>query len=186
MDALTTAFRDSQNGVGASAQAQQAGNFRKWREYTESIGIKDCWLDSFPGHIKPLIVGGFVSALRQNRFGKKAQPLLLHSTIKGALSSIRTEFRKNMRGDPACGGVGEGTSIFIQRQLRGFEDSDPAPKQAKALPLSVFKLISCCTFSPKQIAVSQLVLCAFFLLCDPASMFGRSGWGNEAIVRSER
>ena len=120
-----------------TTQAQQSRNLLKWKKFLESCGIRDVWLDSFPSQVRPLLVGAFVAALRRNQFGKKVQPRLLHSTITGAISALRTEFRKNMRSDPATDGTRE-MSILIKRQLRGYKDADPATKQAKALPLLVF------------------------------------------------
>ena len=66
-----------------------------------------------------------------------------------------------MRPDPAADSTGK-MSVFIQRQLRGYEDGDPVTRQAAALPLLVFKVIASCSSSHKILAVSQLILGAFF------------------------
>lgn len=53
-------------------------------------------------------------------------------------------------------------SVFIERQLWGYKDVDPPPDCAAALPLIVFKLIASCPSNPKLLALSQIVLGAFF------------------------
>ena len=53
-------------------------------------------------------------------------------------------------------------STLIARQLKGYKDADPAVKQAKALPLIVFKSVAGDSSTHKLLALSQLVIGAFF------------------------
>ena len=124
LDALTRAIRDSKGGLARSTQKKLSGDLLKWRKFLASVGIRDFWIDGVPQQVRPLLVGRFLAALRRNQFGKKVQQKLLYSTLKGALSAVRTEFRQNMKPDPAVDGSGN-MSVFIQRQLRGYEDVDP-------------------------------------------------------------
>ena len=101
MDAIAAGFKDSEEGITEQYAQKQDGNFSKWCQYMESLGIEDVWLRDVPKEGRIGLLAGFEAAVRRNKFGKYKKPSLLHGSVSGAVTSVCTAFRENLMDDPS-------------------------------------------------------------------------------------
>ena len=105
--------------------------------YCGSIGIiKDEFLNHFTRGQQIRIMGDFDMALREGRFSGLSHGNLVESAIQGAIPYVSQTFRENDRPNPTKDEDGELGRVLL-RQYRAYKNSDPNPKQQKAVPICV-------------------------------------------------
>ena len=110
---------------------------RKWTDYSNKNGINDPWLQSCSTIQKNLIMSGFANSIRKNEFGKhKKKTQLMGKSVEATINNVSTTFREHSLRNPTLDDDGA-KSIIISRQMKGYKNTDPAPKNQIALPFSV-------------------------------------------------
>jgi hypothetical protein len=123
--------------------------------------IQDDFLDGFHREQRTQLLSAFASSCRRNQHGKTKKRTLTGSTVKSTVAHVCAVFRTHLRPDPALD-ANDRPALFLSRQIAGYIDSDAAPKQQKALPLSVFRAMYHNKFTPHDEAMGQLACGAFF------------------------
>lgn len=100
-------------------------------------------------------------ALRQARFSRATYDTLVEGTIRSAISYVAQTFRENDRSNPTRDEDGE-LGRLLSRQFRSFRNSDPSPRQQKAIPICVLIELSKLSFTETQRSIHQLANGAFF------------------------
>ena len=103
-------------------------------------------------------------ALREGRFSRKPHDTLAEGTVRGAISYVAQTFRENDRPNPTRDNDGK-LGQLLSRQYKAFKNKDPKPKQQKALPIGVLRLVAKADVTEPQRAVAQLAIGAFFFAC---------------------
>ena len=103
----------------------------------------------------------FAMALREGRFSGPSHVTLVESTIRGAISYVSQTFRENDRPNPTKDEDGE-LGRVLSRQYRSYKNSDPNPKQQKAIPIYVVVEVFKNKATETQRATSQLAIGGFF------------------------
>ena len=74
---------------------------------------------------------------------------------------MASTFKEKFLGDPTLDAQGK-RWMMLQRQLRGYEDSDPLQKRQACIPLIIFKKLLQDARTPEQLAIAQLSTGALF------------------------
>jgi hypothetical protein len=128
--------------------------WRRWECFLKEWGVVgDPFLDSVPSPEERLLLArGYVSYHRSFDFNaqgeattKRPKPMV-SSTLRDAISSVASSFRKRGRHSPfhIQNGVHEAGSIHprIRLMLRGYEKDDPPPRRQKAVtPVLLLDLV---------------------------------------------
>ena len=162
MASISSGWDDQIKGVTSGTSSKQSAHFRKWKDYANSMGIKDPWLRSFSVHQRNLIMSGFANSIRNNEFGKKKKKKeLMGDTVATTLNNVSTTFRQCSFRNPTLDEDGM-KSILISRQVKGYRKVDPATKHQLALPFSCFKTIYNKQDSNLNLVLGQLIAGALF------------------------
>ena len=161
MDHLSQSFIDQDAGVAPATNQKQIGCFDKWQRFLSDNGIEDEWLTDYSQEHKTYLISAFAGACRRNLYGKTSKTQLRGKTVKATITNVRSTFRSNLQPDPALD-PDKKMSLFLVRQLAGYDDADPSQKQEKALPVSVFRKLLENKFTPKDEALGELATGAFF------------------------
>ena len=103
-------------------------------------------------------------ALREGGFSGSSHGTLVESTIRGAISYVSQTFRENNRPNPTKDEDGELGRVLL-RQYRAYKNSDPNPKQQKAIPIFVVAEVFKKKSTEIQQATSKLEIVGFFYAC---------------------
>ena len=161
MAALAQSFIDQESGVAPATMQKQVGCFDRWIRFLRDMGIEDEWLSQYQQDQRIYLLSAFAGSCRRNEYGTTRKSILLGKTVKSTITNVRSAFRANLRPDPALDPDMK-CSLFLIRQFSGYTDADPATKQEKALPLSVFRKLLENNFTPLDEALGQLANGAFF------------------------
>ena len=104
----------------------------------------------------------FSASVRKNQSGITRKQILLHGTVKSAISDVSMSFQTHLRSDPTLESSGQ-TSLIIQRQLRGCKTLDPPTRHQKAIPANLVLHIYKQTNTHMNTAIGQLIAGSFFL-----------------------
>ena len=85
-------------------------------------------------------------------------------TVQSAVDHVVATFRENNRANPILN-IDIQVSWILARQFQGYGKDDPKPKQEKALPLCIIKLVALKVATKKQQAIRQLIIGTFFFAC---------------------
>ena len=113
-------------------------------------------------------MSSFSASVRRNQFGKTRKKILLHGTVKSAISDISTSLQTQLQSEPTLESAGQ-TSLILQRQLRGYKTLDPTNKNQKAIPENLSLHIYKRTNTHLNTAIGQLIAGAFSSACGHAS-----------------
>ena len=106
-------------------------------------------------------MSSFATSVRRNQSGKTGKHVLLHRTVKSAISDVSAPFRTHLRSDPTLESSGQ-TSLIIQRQLGGYKTLDPPTKHQKAIPAKLILHIYKRTDTHLNTSIGQLTAGSFF------------------------
>jgi hypothetical protein len=115
-----------EGAVTGKTHEDQAGAFRRFREYLDSGGIVDYYF-----------LEDFTKGLRNGRFSGPSHDTLVEDTIRGAVSYVASTFRENDRLNPTKDEDSE-LDRLLSRQYRAFRNEDPPVVHQKAVPVYVF------------------------------------------------
>ena len=100
-------------------------------------------------------------ALREGRFLGPSHGTLVESTIKSSLGYVAQTFRDNDQPNPTHDEDHQ-LGRLLSRQYRPFKNKDPPPKQQKALPIGVLRVVTELQVTELQKAIIQLSIGANF------------------------
>ena len=134
---LEAAETAREGAVTIKTHADQARAMQRWASYSESVGIRgDVSLNFSTKGQRTKLVGAFAMALNEGRFSPRYHGTLAEETVRSTISYVGSTFRENGRPNPTRDEDGE-LRRLLSRQYRSFKNSDPNPKQQKAVPFSV-------------------------------------------------
>ena len=139
---LVTAEITRQDAVTGKTHEDQARAFRRWEKYLLSVGIReDIFLESLTKGQRIRVCGAFTMALRKGRFSGPAHGTLVESTVKSAVGYVAQTFRDHDHPNPTHD-KNHQLGRLLSRQYRSFRNKEPPPKQQKALPIGVLKVLA--------------------------------------------
>ena len=107
------------------------------------------------------MVSSLAASVRRNQFGKTGKHVLLHGTVKSAISDVSASFLTHLRSDPTLESSGQ-TYLIILRQLRGYKTLDPPTRHQKSIPAKLVLHIYKRTDTHLNTAIGQLIAGEFF------------------------
>ena len=161
MDRISRAQIDSYKGIARSTRNKQIGHFNRWKRFLSKCSIKDPFLTQYKPVEKGQIICAFSNTVRNNELGTTTKPSLRATTVNATITDVASTFRENFLDDPTLDDKGKRWMV-LQRQLRGYEDSDPIKKRQACIPLIVFKTLLQKARTPNEIAISELTSGALF------------------------
>ena len=163
MGLLTAASSARDDAVVESTHDEQARGWRRWLIFLARIGIpSDPYLDDFDPPSRLRLLGAFAESVRVGDYADKrpSQPYVA-ATAKKYVDQVGKTFLGSHRPDPRLDPSGN-TSALLQRQFRGYKNSDKPSTGQKALPPSVLIRMFEVANSPTTLLLSNLAIAAFF------------------------
>jgi hypothetical protein len=112
------------------------------------------------------VIGAFAAAYRNGRFNPKhdpsAGPAVGAKSIRAALDAVAATFRANGHPSPIHDPVTFRLAFILQRQLKGYTNTDPGEKPQKAITPRILRELITIRHTTLDEAVSQLTIGAFF------------------------
>jgi hypothetical protein len=133
-DCIAAAIAPEQ-AVERGTHKKQTQAWKRWQEYTKSIGIRDDnYLEFFSQEDRHVLIGAFAMALRDARFSKPPHERLAAGTVQDSIQYVCMTFRENGHPNPTFDKDGK-LAFILQQEFRPFKSSDPKEKHQKAIPL---------------------------------------------------
>ena len=140
LDDLLAAEMQRDEGVTKNTKDKEARVWRRWVEYSKSIGFShDVWLSNMQREHQTYIIGAFAAALRRKEFSKPDEKSLVASTVQEAMAKLGEIFRSNMGYNPTHGVNSNALHPLLTRQFKGMRNLDPGKIQQKALPVCIYR-----------------------------------------------
>ena len=121
-------------------------------------------------------MSSFAASVQQNQFGTTRKKMLLHVTVKSAISDVSMSFRTHLWNELTLDSSGQ-TSLLLQRKLRGYKTLDPTTKYQKYIPAKIFLHLYNQPNTHLNKAINQLIAGAFF--------FGMRSCNNSTTPKGE-
>ena len=126
-----------EHAVEQGTQEKKDWAWRRWKEYIQSIKIKDnVLLEYFSREHRHIIIGVFAMGVREARFSRPSHEQLDTGTVKDTMQYVCTTFQENGYQNPSINGD-EQPAFILQQEFRLFKHSDPEEKHQKTIPMSV-------------------------------------------------
>jgi len=139
LDDLLDAEMQRDEGVTKNTKDKECRVWRRWSEYSHSIGFShDVWLSDLRPEQRTYVIGAFAAALRRREFSRPDEKCLVASTVQETVAKLGEIFRANVGYNPTHG-AGSQLHPLLTRQFKGMRNLDPGEKQQKALPVSVYR-----------------------------------------------
>ena len=106
-------------------------------------------------------MSAFAQATREATFSPTDNINLVEGTVNATLSYVAQAFRSNNRPDPRLDVDGK-IYFMLQEQFRGYRNQDGSRRKQKALPMSVLRKMHEIADSPKDKALTWLLIGAIF------------------------
>jgi hypothetical protein len=160
---MSAAQSTSRAAMVEGTNAKQVRAWTRFQRYLGIIGVvDDPFLDSFSRFQRIRILSAFAHAIREGRFCDGAHRKTVKSeSVRSALDCVSQVFKLADRADPRLDRDGKFT-LFLQRQLRGYRASDPAPKPQVAMTASILQQFYSSAISDFDKALCELFIGAFF------------------------
>jgi hypothetical protein len=136
---ITAAESAMQGAVVETTDAKQALAWERYKYYLSSIGIsKDYYLDNFDRHQKHKILSAFCNAIREGRLLTKQNKINKSTSVQAALDYVAQAYKLANRPDPRLD-IDRKFAFILQRQIRGYKNSDNPEQQQVAVTGSVLR-----------------------------------------------
>jgi hypothetical protein len=123
--------------VERGTHKKQDRAWRRWKEYSYSIGIKDnLYLKIFSQEHRHIIMGKFAMAVREARFSRESHEQLAAGTVEDTMQYVCATFGENGYPNPSTDIDGQ-LAFILQQEFRLFKNTDPEEKHQKSIPISV-------------------------------------------------
>jgi len=118
-----------ERAVERGTHEKQDRVWRRWKEYTRSIGIKeDLFLENFSRDHRHIIIGAFAMAVRESSFSRASHERLAAGTVKDTVQHVCATFRENGYPNPSIDDNGL-PAFILQREFRSLK----IPNQKKSI-----------------------------------------------------
>jgi hypothetical protein len=124
----------------------------------------DIFLRQFTTHERHLLLGAFAQSARNCEWSKssKGYDHLVAKSCRTAIDSVCQAFVESGYDDPGKDSHGK-LAFILQRQIKGYKNSDPSEQPQKAIPFGLLqKIITLPTKDPLRRRFQQLTHMAFF------------------------
>ena len=108
-----------------------------------------------------ILASAFAQAVQEATFSPRNYKLLVEVTVVTTISYVAHAFRSNNWPDPRLDRDGK-TCFLLQKEFRGYKNTNAKVKKQKALPLSVWRKLHNLAHSNKDKAISWLLIGAIF------------------------
>ena len=180
---LTAANRFRLCGVTDNTNDKQTRAWTRWTTYLTSIGLGDepflCAL-SPPERLR--IICAFAQAIRDARYSPTRFSVLTAGVVKATISDVAATFRTHDRPDPRLDPDGK-VAFILQRQLRGYSNTDPGEKPQQALSADVIEKLHAMSLLPDDKIKANLLIVAFFFAMRSCEYSTVSGTRRTKIIR---
>ena len=165
MAGLLGASQARRDGVTTSTHKSNDKHARYWTEFLELCEIpNDFFLQHFNREDKHKLLGVFMQKVREKTFSESTHgnDKLVADSCRSALQGVCTAFITEGHPNPSLDEDGK-LAFILQRQIRGYRNTDPATRQQKPIPLKLLeKMVTRSCKDPGLIAFHQLTIFAFF------------------------
>jgi hypothetical protein len=168
--------------VEPATNSKQTLAWNRFKQYLKSISISsDPFLDNFTRYQRIKILGAFAHALREGRFNPKRPNTIKSDSCRATIDCVAQTFRLANRQDPRLDEDGK-SSLFLQRQFRGYKKLDKPEKQQVILTGSVIRELHKMAFTPLDTTMCQLFTGAFFFAMRSCEYLKVSGHRRTKIL----
>ena len=168
LDVIVRVNLNATNGIIKATTTKQSDNWDRWRKLLKHSVIAEKFLGGIPQEHKTTPVSSFAASVQRNQFVTIRKKILLHRTVKYAISDVSASFRTHLRSNPTLEYSGQ-TPLLLQRQLWGYKTPDPTTKHQKDIPenpvLHIYKQKN----THLNTSIGQLIAGAFSLAWYPMS-----------------
>ncbi len=163
MDLIVLTHGDQDRGVTKGTHEKTATSSKKWKEFTTAHNL-DLHLRGKDQQERIDIFGAYAYAYtrRHPQNGKGNGDVPRGRTIRAEINAISATFRSLGFQDPIRDTQGN-IYIKLNRQLKGYEATDPPPQRQSPLPLKVFKEVFDSARTERNIAIRDLITGALSL-----------------------
>jgi hypothetical protein len=153
-------------GVTKGTTKTEATSWRRWCEFLQQAGLAaEPFLEPFSRQDKHRILGAVAQAIRAKLFSQstkgKGHPIG-KGTVSAHLGHVATAFTSHGRPSPKFDADGK-PAFLLRRQLRAYQNSDPAVKHQEVLPFELIKrMVTRKHKEPILVVFHQLMLFGFF------------------------
>jgi hypothetical protein len=162
MGDLSAAISAASRAVVRGTNEKQVRAWSRFKNYLLSIGISnDDYLDSFNRGQRHTILSAFAQAIREGRFSAQPSKPLKVESVRASLDLVAQAFKLAHRPDPRLDSDGK-LAFLLQRQLRGYKSADPGEVPQVAVTGSVLRTFYQLSISPRDKALCELFIGAFF------------------------
>ena len=162
MDLCVAAESAREKAVTRSTTEKHTRAWKRWETFLASIQLdEDSYLDSFPTPTKTRILSIFAQFIRDREHSTGNGNPLAAGTCRDAVDCVAQAFTNKQLADPRHDSQGK-LSRILSRQYAGYKTTDPPLKQQKAAPISLLRIVEKLKTTPRQQAIGELVIGAFF------------------------
>ena len=147
----------------------------------------DFFLQRFNRNDKHRILGSFMQKVREKNFSESTHgnDQLVADSCRSALQGVCTAFITEGYPNPSLDADGK-LAFILQRQIRGYRNTDPATRQQKPIPLELLeKMVTRSCTDPGLIAFHQLTIFAFFFAMQSCEYLKTKGERRTNPLRME-
>ena len=149
--------------------------WRRWTAYLTDVGLgQDPFLTGLSRAERHRILSAFAQAVRSARFSAARFDILTAGVVKATISDVAATFRAHDREDPRLDADGE-VAFLLQRQMRGYVNSDPGEVPQQALCSEVLEKLHNLASSHLDKCISSLLITGYFFAmrsCEYCSVHG--------------
>ena len=161
LDIIDSGSMNTFNSITKDTVTNQSSNWGRWCTFLKHSVITYKLLGGIPQDQKTMIVSSFATSVRRNQFGTTRKQILLHRTVKFAISDVSMSFRTHIKSDPTLDSSGQ-TPLLLQRQLRGYKTLEPTTKHQNDILEKLVLHIYMQTNTHLNTAIGQLIAGKYF------------------------
>jgi hypothetical protein len=157
--------------------------WRRWTAYLADVGLADDpFLTELSRAERHRILSAFANAVRTGSFSAARFDTLTAGVVKATISDVAATFRAHDREDPRLDRDGE-VAFLLQRQLRGYANTDPGEVPQQALCSEVLEKLHSLATSPEDKCIMQLLTVGYFFAMRSCEYCTVQGTRRTKIIR---
>jgi hypothetical protein len=169
--------------VTAQTTEKNKRAWRRWTAYLTDVGLgHDLFLTGLSRAERHRILSAFAQAVRSARFSAARFDILTAGVVKATISDVAATFRAHDREDPRLDADGE-VAFLLQRQFRGYVNSDPGEVPQQALCAEVLEKLHTLASSHLDRCISSLIITGFFFAMRSCEYCSVQGTRRTKIIR---
>jgi len=162
MGDLSAAVAAATRAVVRGTSKKQVRVWSRFKTYLLSIGItNDDFWEHFNRGQRHKILSAFAQSVREGHFSVRPTKSLKADSVRASLDFVAQAFKLANRPDPRLDSNGK-LVFILQRQLQGYKSADPGETPQVAVTGSVLRKFYNLSISPRDKALCELFIGAFF------------------------